>query len=370
MKSRNRIRAAPAARLTTVKGATGTIRTAITASRPCLPEAPADRGEARAGQALHQVAGQDASQPEAGCRTEQRARPRIQQRGDRPEHQPGRQDQQRDRERDERREQISAEDQQRRKRGVREDLEVGRPMTQRRAARAGESSARRRQGRQRPAEQRPPLASRRAATGRLRRGTNCSGEPVRIDRAFRVDDRRVEDEGVFLRGCIRIERRQRSGVAAQRLDRADERAVLRERARDLLGRHVQVLGQQAVAQQRNGTLDARLAGLEGEVAFGVVAQRAVVQIGRPDFREAIVHDHELAVQVDALLAQTGVIGVVGPQASIPIGRAQCAQHAARAARPWCSPRASRRRAAATRARSRARRAPRAAAPARRRWPVR
>ena len=33
------------------------------------------------------------------------------------------------------------------------------------------------------------------------------------------------------------------------------------------------------------------------------------------------------MQVDALLAQTGVIGIIGAQASVPIGRAQRTQHA-------------------------------------------
>ena len=65
-----------------------------------------------------------------------------------------------------------------------------------------------------------------------------------------------------------------------------------------------MLAQQAVADLENGRALAIAARLDGEVAFGVGAHRAIVHVGRADAQEAVVDHHDLGMDhgVGRLLA--------------------------------------------------------------------
>jgi hypothetical protein len=92
-----------------------------------------------------------------------------------------------------------------------------------------------------------------------------------------------------------------------------------------LGFGAQVFRQQAVAQAGDRGLCRGVMRLDEQVAFGVDAHGAVVQVRRADVRRAVVDDHQLGVQIDAHIAEPGVVRVVNAQAAVRVRRTQAFQ---------------------------------------------
>jgi hypothetical protein len=80
---------------------------------------------------------------------------------------------------------------------------------------------------------------------------------------------------------------------SQRKRRPHERARLRERGRNRIRRNAAMVAEQAVAQALDRAALALRARLDGEIAFGVEPDRAIVEIGRAHMQEDIIDDHQL-----------------------------------------------------------------------------
>ena len=120
-------------------------------------------------------------------------------------------------------------------------------------------------------------------------------------------------------------------LAAQRLDRRDQRAGLREpspRPRSPVTPRCSASRSARIAAIRcAGACIGRQPGVDQQVAFAVEAHRAVVQVGRADAQQLVVDDHDLGVDVDVLAA----LGHrrVDAEAAVAVGlrRARCISRA-------------------------------------------
>ena len=148
--------------------------------------------------------------------------------------------------------------------------------------------------RQGDAERRPGRRRAPTSSGR-RRASRWRARPRRPDRPRRIGDA-LDDVGqaAFV-GLAVVDRPQAVAVDAELVCGTHQRAVPRQDRRDVGGRDAAMLAQQPVADLEDGRALAIAARLDGEVAFGVGAHRAVVHVGRADAQEAVVDHHDLGM---------------------------------------------------------------------------
>ena len=114
--------------------------------------------------------------------------------------------------------------------------------------------------------------------------------------------------------------------AAKPLDRADD-PVRRDRSGELRWRAAEMLAQQAIAKEGDGAPRVVVLRLDGEIAFGVDAHRAVAEIGGADAQQPVVDDERLRMNADPALILADAVRarhdrVTAAQALVRIGRAQ------------------------------------------------
>ena len=116
------------------------------------------------------------------------------------------------------------------------------------------------------------------------------------DRLFRIGDAGNQGEH-FGRAGRRIDDiLQAVTIARQTARNRDQRAVaFFQRRSDLILARAAMIADQAVAQARDLPALFVIGRDDGEIAFGVGAHRAVVEIGGTDAQKGVVHDHDFGM---------------------------------------------------------------------------
>ena len=119
------------------------------------------------------------------------------------------------------------------------------------------------------------------------------------ERALRIDDRRAPDG---LRRPIQAHpmRLQASRPAVQLFDGLRERAFRSDRGRKGGGMNPKMFGQKAGADRLDRGTGHLVLRLDGDVAFRIETHGPVVEVGRADPKQAIIHDHQFGVHKDVL----------------------------------------------------------------------
>ena len=124
-------------------------------------------------------------------------------------------------------------------------------------------------------------------------------------------------------GLAVVDRAQAVPVGASATSGPHQRAVPRQAAATVSAVDAAMLAQQPVAERQDGARSRSVARLDDEVALGVGAHRAVVEVGRADAQEAVVDDHDLGMDHGVGRLAALLDGGIEQAHAIAAGRVAC-----------------------------------------------